>query len=731
MAGWISMQKFFPAVTIAILMITGFLIRAASLKHCIDPFSGAIYFENPDSFEHLRRITLWLETFPRIQTFDYYDGFPKGTGQLWGPLFDYCLTAILWVTDRTPRTIEYICYFVNPVLSSLTVCTIYVVIKTWFKSTSAAIASAFLFACTPAIFNYSLGMNFDQHSLEPLILLMLFSLPLLEKTDRSSLVMAGTSLALLVSIAGWRGSTIFWGLLFLTLMLRRFISRNKIQYLIAYGKGFLIASGILGIVCYSNIFRTSDNVNFGVISWFHVIFLLTTGGLLLLASHLSTCSFWRLVSTIVLMLIAATPFLPVRHYFSQFYQGIQLLLGIGEPWLIIASEQRGIIDTYGFTYWIKLMTPLFLLSPCALILGMRAVLRNEDVEDRILTLLAWSPLLFLAFIVRYAPLAAMFGIIATGFLCSRFEKKWPQQKSLLAILVLLAYLPSASMAYEALSYKPREDYARDLLAERGGLLSWIRENTPETSYHLSPSQRPEYGILAKWSLGSLIYHVARRPAMSTQWASEAHGFFEEAAFWVMDDYRKAMELLARNSIRYVIVTSTVSLENSYSIARSGIRQSKLPVNSISDTTNLDAAMYLRLLSYGSSFSLYGPRYAPGHTVPACGNFRLLFESPDMLYKLYEVVKGATITGTATPYSAVRLTIPVMSGTTTHFSFTDRIYSDAHGTFSFTVPYATSSTSGTFTTGSHYEIRVEGKPEVKVKVSEDAVQKGLITAIGSI
>lgn len=46
---------------------------------------GGYLFYGPDSYDHLRRITLGVAAFPRIPLFDSYYGYPVGTGQIWSP----------------------------------------------------------------------------------------------------------------------------------------------------------------------------------------------------------------------------------------------------------------------------------------------------------------------------------------------------------------------------------------------------------------------------------------------------------------------------------------------------------------------------------------------------------------------------------------------------------------------------------------------------------------------
>src|SRR6266568_3707254 len=120
------MKKSWNAWEMACLVacaVGAFLIRSTTYHDLIGP-RGELLFLDPDSYDHLRRVTLGLAEFPKIPAFDSYYGYPVGTGQVWSPFFDYLISALLFLVKGRiggAAIAETAGFWLSPALAALTV----------------------------------------------------------------------------------------------------------------------------------------------------------------------------------------------------------------------------------------------------------------------------------------------------------------------------------------------------------------------------------------------------------------------------------------------------------------------------------------------------------------------------------------------------------------------------------------------------------------------------------
>lgn len=141
-------------------------------------------------------------------------------------------------------------------------------------------------------------------------------------------------------------------------------------------------------------------------------------------------------------------------------------------------------------------------------------------------------------------------------------------------------------------------------------------------------------------------------------------------------------------------------------------------------------MYSRLMYYDGASYRFGEQ-----TVPAVGNYRLVFETdlkaavrtPPMAvsyYKVFEVIRGARITGKAKPHSSISLELPLMANTGRTMYYTNATRSDKRGTYEFRVPYSTETMQGAVKPRGRYNISGSGIGTLTVRVTETEVVEGL-------
>ena len=690
---------------------------------------GGFYFYSLDSYDHLRRVTLNLASFPALANFDYYAAFPKGLGQIWSPVFDYGVALLCRLAGGGRAATETLCFFFNPAAAVLCLLAVFFIARSTFKSQAAGWAAALVLALHPAYLAYSLPMDFDHHAVEPLLALSLFALPLLERRGRLSpggIILAGLTLPLVILI--WRGCTVYWGLFFLTALIRALAADNR-PLAQDYAAGFGLAALLVTAYCLLDPLGGARQVSFAVISWFHV-------GVLALAAAVLTlfrlCRNRRLffcwgagLLAVTAVAIAAGPLAGVAR---QVWSGISFLRGKGDPWLDTNSELRGVFRTQlGFWSAASYLTAFWFLSPVAVWHGYGRWRRNGGAEDGILTFLIWSPLLFMGFIIRYSHIAGVFSALAAAYFASLFEEKgriW-QAPCLTALLLMpgwphyreamTATLP-ASMRYGL--------YGHD------GVLAWLRRQTPPTSYWLDPVRRPEYGVLARWSLGAKIYQLARRPAVATGFGWEAYGFYQEAGFWAAVEESKAQAIIREAKIRYVLAQAVHDLHTDYLVASQGQTQGKLPPGTVPPVFDPQGAMHTRLMMADGSMMKSG-----GELLPALSTLRLVHESDYLAtpatgatpglsyYKVFEAVAGAMVTGRAAPGEAVILALDLQTGRGRRFSYLTRTYAGPDGQFSVRVPYATGVRQGDTQALGGYAVYLGQERQGSLAVSESDIESG--------
>ncbi len=718
-----------PAALFLIIFVAGAL-RTGSFQNFINP-EGGFFFYNMDSYDHLRRITLGVHSFPAVPTFDSYAGYPKGTGQLWPPLFDYILSAVSLLFGGSRATIETVGFLANPFFSALTVLLVFAIARKTFKSTSAGIVAALLLAAHPGHVAYTLAAKLDHQVAEPIAVLLLFSIIFFEKGGR--LPLRGkmmVSAIIVLAIFLWRGSTLFWGVAFLSVLVRSLFSNDR-RLSGDYAFVFTGSALIIAVICLINPWGTATDISFGMISWFHVILLSLFSCVLVLFTITKTRRTFSLSLGAVVISLLGLFLRPVWEFATQLIGGLSFIRGGGDPWIESISEMQGTFSKYDFLYTAGYLTAAWFLTPLATVIALRKWREGGERDSKLISFALWSPLFILGFVLRYTHVAGTLSALAGGYLFSILweRTKSSRQKTLVGLAAAMLFLlPSYPHHESSLAFRLPLNVRYGLLG-RDGALSWIRNNTPVTSYYFHPVKQPEYGVLSWWNHGAEMYYVAERPAIATGFGWETYGFYEGCAFMATDRPETAEAIAGKNRIRYVLMNPYRSyLKYAYKIARDGERKGKLPPESMGDYRPR-SSIYYRLMYYdGTSYE------TPEGIVPSLGNYRLLFETrltgesedPRMIvsyYKVFEVVRGAYIQGKGRPHSQVAIALPLLTSRGRLLYFYNRTEADGTGIFLFHVPYSTEEQQGGTIPYGKYIISGNGMKEVRVSVTDADVTQG--------
>jgi len=286
-------------------------------------------------------------------------------------------------------------------------------------------------------------------------------------------------------------------------------------------------------------------------------------------------------------------------------------------------------------------------------------------------------------------------------------------------------------------------------------LTWMRYNTPPTSEGIRRGDVPAYGVMGYFGMGMYLNYVARRPNVGTPlaqlpWHDEA--IRETFRFEFAESEEEAVRLLERRRVRYVVtIPFYLFLKNGATIL--GID----PERWLRDTRTFEEeqiparydfrAPYFKLVD--SRLLLFDGSEATvlGRTIPALGRLRLVHECPqplnwsnfgdwsaelpaDLRYcKIYELVRGARITGYTLPYAPVSLSLDVRADLNRRFTYRSSTRADAAGRYSLTVPYATQGAQDIHAENP-YRIETLGARPALVQVPEAAVIEGRVVSVGS-
>jgi len=289
-------------------------------------------------------------------------------------------------------------------------------------------------------------------------------------------------------------------------------------------------------------------------------------------------------------------------------------------------------------------------------------------------------------------------------------------------LIGLVFVPSiwlgAAFAKDAASIDP----------EWQDSLKWLEASTPATSYYLEPSETPEYGVLSWWDYGNWIVYMGKRPVVSNNFQT---GVEDSARFFITDSEEEAKTIIEKLNVKYVI-TDTLMAEGKFSaiteIAGKNIGD-YYDVETSKENTGLKTVATPKQALLQTQ--IYKLQKLDG---TALGNFRLIHESTinstenesgnENTVKVFEYVKGATLSGTVSPNETVMATLELSSNTGRKFIYQKGDVADEKGSFEITVSYSTENTGNGVHATSAYSLTAGKNSTIEgVQVTENDILNG--------
>lgn len=134
--------------------------------------NGFVRFGGNDPWYHLRNVESILYNYPNMLWFDAYTSFPKGTGQIFAPLFDMVLATFIWVItlgNPTPEQIQTLCAYYPAILGALVIIPTYFAGKYVFNR-NVGLLAAILIAIAPGQFLSRSIIGFNDHHIAETLL---------------------------------------------------------------------------------------------------------------------------------------------------------------------------------------------------------------------------------------------------------------------------------------------------------------------------------------------------------------------------------------------------------------------------------------------------------------------------------------------------------------------------------------------------------------------------------
>lgn len=723
--------------------------------------NGNITLLGADTYYHARRILATVSNFPYTLSFDSYIDFPYGSTIGWPPLYDLLIsmTAItIGFGSPSVYTIEITTAIVPLLLGVLTVLLVFFISEKLFDWRIALI-SAGVFAITPAHVYVSFLGYADHHVAETLLstAAYLFFILALKRMKENNVVLSNfkvntknllfhvlSGIALALSIFTWDGAPIFVGLIGIYILVQFVIDKKferNTDYLIITGS--IVFFVPLLIITPFAIGRGFE-INSYLPTFFHVGFLTGFFLLCLLLGFMQKLDFkkwwYHLVS---LLLIIGASVYSIGIFSPQLYQsaenGIRYLLGGG----ILATIQEAVplfnAPTGEFTLynvW-RAYTISFFVALASFIYFIYRTAKEKYPFDAVF-LIVWTLIVLSLTIfqrrfvyllaVNVAIFSAYFIICAVKLIPEQHaEKTRKKRKSkqkvqgnsartraiVGSILILLLSIPNLyvikSMATDNVA-APDPDLRESF--------KWLRDNSPSTSYYYAPEKPAEYGVMSWWDYGNWILYISQRPVVANNFQT---GIEDAAHFLTGQEEKAANDILSRRNVRYVITDAQMLKLKFKSIAMLAGKNPEdyygategAPIQSVNlENKNFFATMLSKLHVFdGNGLSNYRLIYESSTTA---------IKSPDIKYvKIFEYVKGATISGKAD--GDVKITVNIMTNQGRTFTYTQQVEA-RDGKYELKVPYSTQGNNYGTLPLSDYIIQSANVSRA-VSVDEQDVQEG--------
>ena len=680
---------------------------------------GVRFFGN-DAYYHARRIQYGVERFPEMLFFDPYVAFPQGGEPIWPLLLDRLLAALAWLFIGPGRedAVAAMIVWMPPLVGALSVLLLWAFARRGFGASAARIA-AFTLALMPAHAHYSQLGFVDHHAVVVLatIAVAWASWRAVDEPQSRKGVVACTLGALFAfSFAVWPGALVYVlvaeAALFVALALEEDAERARRRARLTLGvQG--VAFALIGPMALGQQWQRWGSVSPLVLSNFQPLLfgLLGVGAAAAWAmAERGAARIPRTAAALVAVIAAAGL---CAFAFPQLLCGAQdawLWLSRSESFQAVVAESSPLLRAPSGAWDLgRAVGSLSLLFFAAPALGLALVWRGGEGRALRWVLAGWLLTAFALALLqrRFAgDLAAPLALAFAWAVRELFESlRWRHAGRFAAVAVtagvaalllpvLTVHAKRAASLVPWLTgtpYELRDGHRQRHLLHELGL--WLRENTAPTRGFFDASLAPEYGVLAAWGDGHVLRYAARRPTVTDNFGDDVgtEGMQAADAYFAATDEQEASRILDALGVRYVVVRSTGS----------GVRP-------LGDPRSMLARLY-----WGNGEGLVR------HRLIQASLEHIASEPPRPVYRIWEHVPGALLTGAAPEGAEVKASIAVREPSGAVFVYEAHARANAAGQYELRLPYATAASGDAVDTATDYALEIDGVPASEGLVVREA------------
>ncbi len=727
--------------------LLAFVVRALPYPSLLQGGEGMVFFGN-DAYYHARRVAHSVVHFPSVLVRDPYMNFPNGGEAIWPPTLDWFVAALvrLFVGAGDPEGMEQFLAWFPPVVGALTVVGVWWLVRRHFSRAEAVVAATFL-AVLPAHAWYSQIGFFDHHVASALATLVLLAAAMelvsVREGDRGKgvarrSVFAGLALGGVLLV--WPGCILHVLIVEAAFGVRVLTAKGR-EEAVAWGRRFAVANVVAGLVVwpFSASWEYWGSFSPLVLSDFQPAFFVAAA-----ICFGALAESWMRVSRpsrpgLRWAQAAGLGVLVLAVFFSVF-PGLSNGLADGWEWFAKAetfqadvAESKALFSE-GFERPEELLTRFLYIVPFLLLaFGLLPEGRSRSASEYVF--LGWAAVLALATAVQFrfmnsfsVAFAVLLAVTVVPWVIAFFRTRarTPGVRAVsifvLAGVVLYAVAPIArtqavhlrNVQAWALGEPVRPFYLARLQIVREQMARWLRGNSEPTAEGLFNGPQPEYAVLAPWSVGHVLKYVAERPVLHDNFGDDVapENMQRVQRYFAAEGEAEALELIEDLPVRYVIVRDP------------------------------DSARLRERRAFGMENRLFGFRGSGkwvvgegGTTAPrqvkALERHRLVYESvplwgkvgkEEALYRVFEIVPGAQITGRALPREVVSVRLSVRVRNRSGFEYQVRTRADEKGRWALRVPYANDGSVPGVDVGAFYTVAARSG-SARVRIPETLVREG--------